>query len=122
MTKNKKLIPISHPLLYPQKGPPYPRVESGPPQPVLVEDEEHAAAAEAEIGGAAGHEDAAEEHAAGGPDVDAVAAAAVDVAVRVALYAVGDAGLGKGEEAAVAEKGLAVVVLDVVGVAGVVVS
>lgn len=49
--------------------------------------------------------------------MDAVAAAAVDVSLCVALDAVGDADFCVGEEPTVAEEWLAVVVLDVKGVA-----
>lgn len=65
-----------------------------------------AAPAEAEIRAAAVDEDLPHEHAAGGPDVDAVAAARVHVAVDVALDAVRGARVGVGEDAAVGKERL----------------
>jgi hypothetical protein len=74
------------------------------PQPRLVTDIQSAVFSEAEISHAPLDEDLADQHSAWIPHVYAVAAAAVDVAFGVAFDAVGHAGVGDCEEAAVCEE------------------
>lgn len=85
---------------------------------MLVEDEHLPAPTEAEIRCTPWNEDATEQHPTGRPYVDAVATAAVDVSLGVALDTVRDTDFGVGKEAAVAEEWLAMVVLDVKSVTG----
>ena len=70
----------------------------GPEEHVFGEEEHLAVAAEAEVGDAALDLDLADQHAAAVPDVDAVAAARVHVAVHVALDAVRDTRVRVGED------------------------
>ena len=60
-------------------------------EPLLVEDEELARTAKAEVRRAAGDLDLAQQRGPGRPHLDAIAAAAVHVALQIALDAVGDA-------------------------------
>jgi hypothetical protein len=74
------------------------------PQSTLITNIQSAVFSEAEVSHAALDEDLADQHSAWIPHVYAVAAAAVDVAFGVAFDAVGNAGVGDCEEAAVCEK------------------
>ncbi|KDN60523.1 hypothetical protein CSUB01_10539 [Colletotrichum sublineola] len=89
----------------------------GPPEAVLIQDEDLAVAPEAEVGSAPLDKDLAQQDAAGRPDVDAVAAAAVHVAVHVALDTVRDARVRHAEEPPVGQEGLSRVRHHVKGVA-----
>lgn len=84
---------------------------------MLVQQKDFAGATEAEVGHAAPDQDPAEQNTARGPNIEAIAAAAVDVAIHVDLDAIRDSRVGKGEKPAVGQERLARVVRYVKGVA-----
>lgn len=88
------------------------------PNPRLIQQHQLAFACEAEICDSAGDHDLAYQDPTGRPDVDPIAAAAVDIAARVAFDAVWDAVGGGGEEAAVGEERVGVPGAEVECVAG----
>jgi hypothetical protein len=74
------------------------------PKPPLIAHIQGPFLSEAEIGHTAGDDDLTDKHSAWIPYVDAIAAAAIDVAVRVAFDAVGAARVYECEEAAIGEE------------------
>ena len=91
-------------------------IELHAPELVFPKDEDLAVAAEAEVGDPALDLDLADEHPATAPDVDAVAAAGVDVAEDVALDPVGGARVRVGEDALVRQEGGRVLPVEAEGV------
>ena len=82
---------------------------------MLVQDKHLATAPKAEVCGTARYEDLAEKNAAGRPDVDAVSAAAVHVPVGVTFDTVRDSSVGKGEEAAIHQERLPMLLHNIEG-------
>ncbi|KAG5975976.1 hypothetical protein E4U55_007519 [Claviceps digitariae] len=85
---------------------------------MLIQQKHSTITAKTKVGHPPFHDNLAKQHTPRGPDVDAVAAPAVHVAVDIALDAVGDASVGHGKEAFVGEEGFVGVEGEIKGVAG----
>lgn len=84
---------------------------------MLVQDEHLALPSKAKVGRTPLDQDPAQEYSTRRPDVDSIAAPTIDVAMHVALDAVWDAAVCKGEKAPVDEERLPGIVCHVEGVA-----
>lgn len=84
---------------------------------MLIQNKHLPIPSEAEISRTPIHQNTTQQDTPGRPNRDSITAAAVHVAVEVAFYTIGDTHGSHGEETAVGQEGLAVVICYVEGVA-----